>query len=237
MKIFLSCEHGGNQVPDIYKHLFQNQEEILNTHRGYDKGALELYKTLLHIKDTYFSISNETTRLLVDCNRSLFRQNLFSPFTNSLDDVTKKQILDHYYYPYRNTFYENVKDVVLHGNTVFHISVHAFTPEIDGKIRNADIGILFNPIHGIEKTVAKYWRKILNEILPDLTVRLNYPFFGKPDGVVAPMRKEFKNKYLGFELELNSKHAGNIKINEGIKESIEKLIKQIVFYYGKKISD
>ena len=234
MKIFLSCEHGGNQVPNTYKYLFQNQEEILNTHRGYDKGALELYKTLLHIHDTYFSISNEISRLLVDCNRSLFRPNLFSSFTNYLDKIEKKRILDSYYYPYRNTFHENVKDVVLYGSTVFHISVHAFTPEIDGKIRAADIGILFDPGHGIEKTVAMYWRKILLELFPNFKIRLNYPFFGKPDGLVAPMRKEFGNKYLGFELELNSLHAGNTRINAGIKESIDRLIKQIVFYYGKQ---
>jgi hypothetical protein len=115
---------------------------------------------------------------------------------------------------------------------VFHVSVHAFAPEVNGKTRNTDFGILFDSTHGIEKSVAFYWRDILHEIFPTLTVRCNYPFLGKPDGMVAPLRKEFGNKYLGFELELNSKHAGNVKIYEGVKKSFETLKKKVDFYYG-----
>ena len=232
MKLFLTCEHGGNQVPEAYKELFKDNEEILNTHRGYDKGALELFKTLLQINEVYFSIYNETTRLLVDCNRSLFRLNLFSEFTKNLDDSEKNKLLDCYYFPYRKTINENIKEAVIQNITVFHISVHCFAPEVNGKVRDADIGILFDPNHGNEKKIAMYWKRILNELFPTLKIRLNYPFIGKPDGVVAPLRKEFGKKYLGFEIEVNSKHAGNVKINTEIKKSIEMLKKQIEFYYA-----
>ena len=225
MKLFLSCEHGGNKVPSEYTDLFKNAGEILNTHRGFDKGALPLYKDLEQNLDVEFSIYSETTRLLVDLNRSLFRPTLFSEFTKRLDDNQKSDILKHYYFPYRNIFRENILKVISEGHSVFHLSVHAFTPEINGIIRNADIGLLFDPSHGIEKRIAIIWRKILREIFPSFTIRFNYPFMGKPDGHVAPLRKEFGCKYAGFEFELNSKYAENQEIYDGIVVSLIKLTK------------
>ena len=229
MKLFLSCEHGGNQVPEKYNYLFENSYELLNSHNGYDNGALELFKILQTIENVEFSICNEITRLLVDCNRSITRPTLFSAFTKRLNKKEKHTILESYYYPYRNKFRKKLNDFVFRGDSVFHISVHAFAPEVDGKVRDADIGLLFNPNHGIEQWIGLYWRRILQRIFPDLKIRLNYPFMGTPDGMVAPLRKEFNKKYAGFELEMNSKHAGNIMIYNGIKESVEKLLKLIEF--------
>ena len=227
MKLFLSCEHGGNNVPPNYMDLFKDAGEMLNTHRGFDKGALPLFKILAELEEIEFSIYSETTRLLVDLNRSLFRPTLFSEFTKGLDENRRKEILKHYYFPYRNAFHEQITKVINGGDSVFHLSIHAFTPEIDGIVRNADIGLLFDPAHGIEKKVAVVWRRILQEIFPSLVIRFNYPFMGKPDGHVAPLRREFGRKYIGFEFELNSKYAGNQEIYNGIVISFNKLIKII----------
>ena len=224
MKLFLSCEHGGNNVPAEYADLFENAGEILNTHRGFDKGALPLFKKLAELEEVDFSIYSENTRLLVDLNRSLFRPTLFSEFTKGIDENRRNEILEHYYFPYRNAFHEQVQKAISEGDSVFHLSVHAFTPEIDGVVRNADIGLLFNPAHGIEKKIAVAWRKILQEIFPSLVIRFNYPFLGKPDGHVAPLRKEFGQKYAGFEFELNSKYAGNMAMYNDIAMSFSKLI-------------
>ncbi|MCL2073141.1 MAG: N-formylglutamate amidohydrolase [Marinilabiliaceae bacterium] len=223
MKLFLSCEHAGNQVPAKYSYLFKNDFALLNTHRGYDKGAWELFKILRRIKAVDFSISNKITRLLVDLNRSSYRQNLFSEITKNIEKEIQTELLNKYYTPYRKNFSDKVADAVSKDEMVFHISVHAFAPEVDGKIRNCDIGILFDPRHSIERYMALFWRRTLKNIFPKLKIRYNYPFLGKPDGHVAPLRKQFGQKYVGFELELNSKHAGNIDINYGIKSSIERL--------------
>ena len=37
--LVLSCEHAHNRVPARYRHLFD--AELLESHRGYDLGALE----------------------------------------------------------------------------------------------------------------------------------------------------------------------------------------------------
>ena len=227
MKLFLSCEHGGNQVPLKYSYLFKDKRTLLNTHRGFDKGALKLFNTLQKIDDVEFSISNKITRLLVDFNRSLFRPTIFSEYTKHLESSQKKELLEKYYFPYRQNFHNKVNEVISQGDKVFHISVHAFAPEVDGKIRNTDIGILFDPKHSIERYMALFWRRTLKCIFPNLVIRYNSPFSGKPDGHVAPLRKEFGEKYVGFELELNSKHTGNLDIFYGIKKSVEKLYKLV----------
>ncbi len=224
MKLFLSCEHGGNRVPENYKFLFVNASQLLETHRGYDKGAIELYNSL-KLTGFDFAISNEITRLLVDFNRSLHRRSLFSEFSGVLRKDEKLTILNKYYLPYRNLFRENAIKMAESGEFVFHISVHAFTPVLNGIERNADIGILYNPSHGIEKSLATKWKKELKFIFPDFKIRYNYPYLGKTDGHVAPLRKLLGKNYAGIEFELNSKHSESIEVREGIVQSFKELIK------------
>ena len=38
----ITCEHGGNRIPPRYRDLFAGCEALLQSHRGYDPGALTL---------------------------------------------------------------------------------------------------------------------------------------------------------------------------------------------------
>jgi predicted N-formylglutamate amidohydrolase len=223
MKLFLSCEHGGNEIPAHYRHLFTQAEAVLETHRGFDRGALALYQAL-EATGVHFALASQTTRLLVDLNRSLFRRSLFSEYTKILNIHEKEKVLNDHYYPFRNAFFNEAKRVVAGGDTLFHVSVHAFTPVLNGIERRADIGLLYNPAHGSEKAVAKSWKQALQTVFPDFIIRFNYPYLGKTDGHVAPLRKAFGNRYSGIELELNSKHAGNLAVINGIVLTYQKLI-------------
>lgn len=227
-KLFLSCEHGGNQIPPIYQHLFRNAGNLLNTHRGFDNGALELYNALKN-KGVYFSIFSETSRLLVDLNRSLHRRSLFSEFTKKLDSSVKTEILNNYYYPFRDAFFNEAKNVVEKNDNIFHVSVHAFTPVLNGVVRKADIGLLYNPAHGFEKRIAIMWKMELEKAFPDFVIRYNYPYLGKTDGHVAPLRKAFGSRYAGLEFELNSKHAGNMEVINGIVLTYKKITDNDLF--------
>ncbi len=37
--IVITCEHGGNRVPKLYRELFHGQRRLLESHRGYDPGG------------------------------------------------------------------------------------------------------------------------------------------------------------------------------------------------------
>ncbi len=225
-KLFLSCEHGGHEIPDRYQHLFADHRDVLETHRGWDIGALELFHAMNQFP-MHFSIYNEVSRLLIDFNRSLHKRSLFSTFTKGLSVEEKQKILFEYYLPFRTVFAEKIAEVIDTNHAVFHVSVHSFTPILNGEVRNADIGLLFNPGHGREKELALQWKSIFNEKFPQLKIRFNYPYLGKTDGHVAPLRQQFGNAYAGIELEMNNKHGVNIEVLKSIVKSYSILIDHI----------
>ncbi|MCU4157512.1 N-formylglutamate amidohydrolase [Carboxylicivirga sp. A043] len=227
--VVLSCEHAGNDIPFQYQKLFQNATKVLQTHRGYDLGSKELFDL---INSDYITHKQSATssRLLVDVNRSLYRRTLFSEFTKCLSKTEKKQLLDDYYYTFRRPFEAEVEKLWQQDKTVLHLSVHSFTPELNGEVRQTDFGILYNPERVEEKQFARLWKAELNKILPECRVRFNYPFRGKPDGFVRHFRDLEGEKYLGIEFEMNQKYAGDTefkkKIAEAFKYAVDTWIKQ-----------
>lgn len=92
-------------------------------------------------------------------------------------------------------------------------------------MRTTDIGILYHPGRPWEKAFAAQWKAALNEQLPNLRVRFNYPYLGKPDGHVAYHRKMYTDaQYAGIELELNYNHAFNDDVYRGIVESLKSIL-------------
>nr|WP_319398352.1 N-formylglutamate amidohydrolase [uncultured Carboxylicivirga sp.] len=218
MKVVLSCEHAVNTIPEEYEKLFQGAEELLQTHRGYDLGAFDLYKELKKSDVSYYQ-SATTSRLLIDVNRSLYRRTLFSEFTKSLEPSVKNEILEEYYYGFRRPFEEKIYQFWNQNHTVLHLSVHSFTPEVNDEIRQTDFGILYHPGRSQEKQFAKIWKQELGKLLPEFRVRFNYPYQGKPDGHVRYFRDREEEKYLGLEFEMNQKYAENSQVHKKIAKA------------------
>lgn len=221
-KWVISCEHGGNQIPAAYAPFFRDGQLILQTHRGYDPGALALFQQIsADLAD--FSHYSKISRLLIELNRSVHHKNLFSSFTRVADPSTKKEIISLYYLPYRNLVESKIEEFIRGGDAVIHISVHSFTPELDGEVRNADIGLLYDPARKEEKDFCKKWKDQLSIYAPSAVVRMNYPYKGTADGFTTYLRKKFKERYCGIELEVNQKHATNSVINEALVKSLRQL--------------
>ncbi len=224
MAVVLSCEHGGNRVPEPYKSLFEKAGETLNSHRGWDPGALDLFRAMKR-QGVHYSQYEETTRLLIDLNRSLFRKTLFSEYSALLSPEEKKKVIETYYIPFRELFKEAVEQRLIQGDFVFHVSVHSFTPVFKGETRKADVGLLYNPSFGREKELAYAWRGIINQLMPGFKVRMNYPYLGKTDGHVAAWRKLLDaGTYAGIELEMNQKYAGDKAIINQLAGTFRELI-------------
>ena len=195
----------------------------METHRGYDLGALDLFNTLKPLADhSYFS---ETSRLLVELNRSLHHPKLFSEYSEKLSGEEKKEVLDTYYFPYRNSVENEIAAALQEGEKVLHISVHSFTPSLNGLERNADIGLLFDPARREEKNFCALLKKNLLVEDPELRVCFNYPYLGKADGFPTYLRKVFKENYSGIELEVNQKFSFHNQMEEGLKQTIFRGIK------------
>jgi predicted N-formylglutamate amidohydrolase len=224
MKLVLTCEHGGNKIPEEYSKCFENQHAILNTHRGFDLGAQDVFNTLKRLSD--FSISSETSRLLIELNRSLHHDNLFSEFSKGLSKEKKNHLINSYYLTYRNKVENKIKELIEAGEMVLHISVHSFTPILNNKERHCDIGLLFDSTKPEEKEYSILLKNELLKIESSLNVRFNYPYLGKSDGFTSYLRKQFPEDYLGIELEFNQKYVKNNFTESHLKQIIADALKK-----------
>ncbi|MCC2680754.1 MAG: N-formylglutamate amidohydrolase [Nitrosospira multiformis] len=202
----ISCEHGGNRIPPRYRPLFEGYEHLLHSHRGYDSGALGLAKKLaMALHSPLFAAT--TSRLLIDLNRSIGHPRLYSEATRNTPAALRQEILKNHYLPYRTWVEANIAEAIRSGLRVIHISSHSFTPELNGEVRNTDIGLLYDPSRHLEQELCTRWRACLAAHVPDLRVRRNYPYTGSANGFPTYLRRRFPaNAYVGIELEVNQKH-------------------------------
>lgn len=203
--IVLSCEHAGNDVPQIFAASFRASKQTLGSHRGYDPGAHALaqaYAATLGVRLYAQSVS----RLLIDCNRSLDSPTLFSPFS-PLTPEARQRLINEHYQPYRDAVRAEVERLLTTNVRVVHLSVHSFTPEMRGKVRATDIGLLFDPTHAFEAAVCEKWRSHLLSTRTEFVVHDNEPYRGDGDGLTTTLRHTFpKDRYAGIELEVNQKY-------------------------------
>jgi len=201
--VVVTCEHGGNRIPSYYEGLFRGWRRVLASHRGHDPGALVMARELasaLHAPLVAATVS----RLVVDLNRTLSNRNAWSDATRRLSVEDKDRIAARHYFPYRRQVDALVGAAVAAGHRVIHLSSHSFTPVLDGKVRSADVGLLYDPARSGEVAMASRWKAELAKISPGLRVRRNYPYAGKNDGLTSSLRCRFPaSRYVGIEIEVN----------------------------------
>jgi len=206
--VFLvTCEHGGNRIPARYRHLFAADSALLDTHRAYDAGALALARDLsLSLHAPLFAAN--TSRLLIDLNRSIGHPHLYSEFTSGCASEIHRELIDTCYLPYRMSVETCVTQSVADGRRVIHLSSHSYTPVLNGHVRNADVGLLYDPARRVEAMLCRRWQAALRARSPALKTRLNYPYSGKADGFTTSLRRRFTAaEYVGIEIEVNQKHV------------------------------
>ena len=201
--IVVSCEHAGHRVPPKYRPLFRGHARVLASHRGWDPGALELARAIAFGCDAPL-VSNTTSRLLVECNRSLGHAQLFSEFTRDLDTAEHMRLLATIYHPHRRAVEVAVRHVLRRDAWVVHVGVHTFTPVWNGKSRSVDVGILYDPKRRFEGFVADALVRRLRAEVPGLRVCRNAPYRGWTDGLTTTLRGRFPaTRYAGIEIEVN----------------------------------
>ncbi len=201
--LIITCEHGGNRIPASYRQLFRGRRALLDSHRGYDAGALVMATALA---DTFRAplVASTTSRLLIDLNRSIGHPQLFSEATRSAPAEAREHIVNEHYRPYRAQVEHLVTEAVSRGDRVIHISSHSFTPELNGTVRSADVGLLYHPGRSGEAQMCARWKETIAASAAELRVRRNYPYAGKGDGLTSHLRRRFgQSDYVGIELEIN----------------------------------
>jgi predicted N-formylglutamate amidohydrolase len=204
--LVITCEHGGNRIPEPYQTYFHGYQALLDSHRGFDPGALLMAKALAKAFSAPL-VTATVSRLLVDLNRSPGHPNLHFISIQNAPAKVREQIVQHYYQPYRTQVDRLIRQSLVEHRQVIHLASHSFTPELDGKLRNADIGLLYDPARAGEAAFCECWKASLKACAPELQIRRNYPYAGKADGQTRWFRQRLAaDAYLGIELEINQKH-------------------------------
>ncbi len=199
----ITCEHGGNRIPAPYRRLFRGHRTLLDSHRGYDPGALVMARQLARAFRAPL-VTSTISRLVVDLNRSIGHPQLFSAATRGAPATLRAEIVEQHYLPYRTKVERLVSRSVARARRVIHISSHSFTPELDGRVRRADVGLLYDPARHGEAELCARWKASLAQLAPEFRVRRNYPYAGKGDGLTSHLRRLFPpSAYVGIELEVN----------------------------------
>lgn len=216
MKLMLTCEHASNHLPAAFKKTIP--ANVQESHRAYDIGALAVFRKLVRFAKPEFHCEGKFSRLFVDLNRTITNKSAFSEYHEALKASDKsaaekaKAQATTYWMEYRDAIEKFVESalkpktrVAKSKPTVVHLGIHSFTPELNGNVRNADIGILYDPARPQECAYAQVIKDEIKRLYPTMKVRFNYPYKGSSDGLTTTLRKKFGPRYVGIEIEINQK--------------------------------
>ena len=199
--LVLTCEHASSAVPDEYADLGLTREQ-LHDHIGWDIGAAAVTAELNRWLGAP-AVLSAASRLLVDCNRDLHDADLIPhashglaiPGNAELDAAERDRRLARFYDPYHAAI-----DTELAGRSdILLLSVHSFTPELNGCARPFDVGVLFD---GFEDVAGRLARAIAAS---GFAVRMNEPYSAL-DGLIFSARSHGRRHGVRYlEIEINNR--------------------------------
>ena len=199
LPLVLSCEHASRAIPRALEEVFRGVEQILDSHRGWDPDALDVARRLAKAFGAPL-IAGRYSRLVVDLNRSPHHPRVLSEWTRQLE-LDRRRALLALHTAHWQAVEATLTHVLREHRQVFHVAVHSFTPVLDGEVRNADVGLLYDPGRPTERDFALRLREAL--VAGGVRVRRNYPYRGVADGLPTALRRRLGRSYVGLELELN----------------------------------
>lgn len=199
--LVLTCEHASPAVPPEYDNLGLTAAQ-LRDHIGWDIGAAAVAEELSRQLRAP-AVLSAVSRLLVDCNRDLADVDLMPheshglpiPGNASIDAAERDERLRRFYEPYHRA----VDAVVRAHPDALLLSLHSFTPVLNGRQRPFDVGVLFDDHAELADTLAG------GIAAAGFGVRMNEPYSGL-DGLIFSARTHGRRHGVRYlELEVNNR--------------------------------
>jgi predicted N-formylglutamate amidohydrolase len=208
--LVVSCEHASSRIPVRYRRLGLPAER-LEEHIAWDRGAA-VVTTIVARRLRARSHQARWSRLLIDPNRSIGHPKLIPsvafgvtiPGNRRLGRDERDHRIRTYYEPYRDAVLRSVLRTIREEGCCLHLGVHSFVPTLNGIVRRADFGLLYDPRRRREAAFADLLRERLRE--QGFDIRMNFPYRGTSDGFATGLRRRLRaSVYLGLELEMNQR--------------------------------
>lgn len=147
--VVLICDHASHAVPRALGGLGL-PPDALRQHIGWDIGAAEVVGHLARLLDAPAVLSG-VSRLVIDCNRALDNPTSIPeesdgvpvPGNRGLDPAARAARADAWYRPYHRAVETTIAHRRAMGPAPAVLSVHSFTPEMDGFARPWQVGVLW----------------------------------------------------------------------------------------------
>lgn len=188
-QFILLCEHASNFIPAELNGLGVD-EATINSHAGYDLGALALAKLMMKKLNSPL-IAQQVSRLVYDCNRppsepssmpiksEIYRINGNENLSQEDRDIRTEK----YYKPFNELILSLIENEINDKNHVVIVTIHSFTKTYNNEDRTTEIGIL----HDVDR---RYSDAILQVAQNDNEFKFerNQPY-GPQDGVTHSLKE------------------------------------------------
>ena len=200
-RLLLTCEHASHEIPARYQNLGLDPQQQLD-HIGWDIGAGLLTQELARLLDAV-AVLSKVSRLVVDCNRQTTDHDLIPeeshgvpiPGNQGLSGDERNYRLDAFYQPYHDTIDRALGDC----RSAFLLSIHSFTPSLNGASRDFDAGVLFDDFEDLANQLARQLATA------GLLVRMNEPYSGL-EGLIFSARNHGRKHAIPYlEIEVNNR--------------------------------
>jgi predicted N-formylglutamate amidohydrolase len=170
-KFVLVCDHASKRVPRCLDNLGLTPEQ-LDDHIGWDPGAADVARLLSKNLDAPLILSGYS-RLVIDCNRPLQSAQsipaqsaeVLVPRNQNIIDEDRAWRVNNLFTPYHNAINQLLADRK-NRSTIF-LSIHSFTPILNGQYRPWHIGISFWRDHSLAKSLINALNKDKDIVVGD----------------------------------------------------------------------
>jgi predicted N-formylglutamate amidohydrolase len=179
-ELVMFCDHAGRAFPKALGTLGLGQRE-LDQHIAWDIGIAGLGRRLARSLDAPFFMT-AYSRLVIDCNRHLDDPTSIAqesdrvpvPGNRGLSAAERRPRQEEIFRPYHAALTEEIEGRVAARRVPVVISLHSFTPVMNGFQRPWHVGVLWN---NDARLPVPLMRRLAEE--PDLVVGDNEPYSGR----------------------------------------------------------
>jgi len=201
--LVFTCEHASWAIPQEYRNLGLSETELCR-HIGWDIGARAVVASLVRTLDAP-AICAGYSRLLVDCNRDVHDHDLIVPESDGskipgnqvISERERQCRIERFYDPYHHAIDQLL--AARKADRPIICSIHSFTPVLQNRKRDFDIGVLFDRYEDLAQELGQ---RLAHE---QYEVRYNEPYSGY-DGLIFSARSHGERHGLVYiELEINNR--------------------------------
>jgi predicted N-formylglutamate amidohydrolase len=172
--LLLVCEHAGQAIPTKLNGLGISRA-ALDSHIGWDIGAGAVTQVLAQTLGAP-AVFQRYSRLVIDCNRPPHALDSIPEVSDRVDipenqgldqnarAARRVEIFEPFHKAVANCYARNPRQIVL--------SIHSFTPALNGVYRPWDIGLLFRK----DTRTSGLLGGFIHQAQPQLTIGMNQPY-------------------------------------------------------------